>query len=193
MAAHAQIRQTVEARRRPRPSAAPAPVAQDVGEIAVLQDNGDLVLPQNLFDLRGVGLRFTRNGSSYTLSKIDGSFRSALGNRVTLGDDDSAAVAIPFSFPFYGTADRRVHQFRRQHHFGEEDQASTDRNLARMLTGPPRVSPFFADLDPTRGGKIFVNAAPDQYTVTWCSRPRLRLDAGRRPFRRRSCPTAASK
>src|SRR5262249_34548800 len=39
-----------------------------------------------------------------------------------------------------------------------------------MLAGPPRVSPFFADLDPTTGtGKIFVNAASDQYTVTWCS------------------------
>ena len=38
-----------------------------------------------------------------------------------------------------------------------------------MLTGPPRVSPFFADLDPTTGGgRIFLNAASDAYTVTWC-------------------------
>src|SRR6185503_8656493 len=36
-------------------------------------------------------------------------------------------------------------------------------------TGPPRVSPFLADLDPTTGnGRIFLNAAADQYTVTWC-------------------------
>jgi hypothetical protein len=38
-----------------------------------------------------------------------------------------------------------------------------------MLAGPPRVAPFFADLDPTQtGGKIFVNAASDQFTVTYC-------------------------
>src|SRR5262249_20792880 len=109
--------------------------------------------------------------SSYTLSKIDGTFRSALGSRVTLSDDDSAAIAIPFAFPFYGTnqtaafvnSDGNIT-------FGEEDHESTDRNLARMLAGPPRRPPFFADLDPTTGtGKIFVNAASDQYTVTWCS------------------------
>jgi hypothetical protein len=98
-----QIRQTVEAASRDQQPAAvsPAPVAADVGDIAVLQDNGDLVLPQNVYDVRNMGLRFTRSGSSYTLSKIDASFRSALGNRVTLADDDSAAVAIPFSFPYY--------------------------------------------------------------------------------------------
>ena len=39
-----------------------------------------------------------------------------------------------------------------------------------MVTGPPRVAPFFADLDPTTGtGKIFVNAAADQFTVTYCN------------------------
>ena len=100
-----EIRRTVEeASRTDRPSiTSPAPVAEDIGEIAVLQDNGDLVLPANAYDVRSMGLKFTRNGSSYTLSKIDGNFRSALGGRVTLNDDDSASVAIPFGFPFYGT------------------------------------------------------------------------------------------
>jgi hypothetical protein len=148
----------------------PAPVAEDVGEIAVIQDTGDLILAQNAYDVRNIGLRFARSGGSYTLSRIDGNFRSALGNRVTLGDDDSVQIAIPFSFPFYGTAqtagfinsDGNIT-------LGEEDKSSVDRNVARFLTGPPRIAPFFADLDPTTGtGKIFVNAASDQYTVTWC-------------------------
>jgi hypothetical protein len=39
-----------------------------------------------------------------------------------------------------------------------------------LLTGPPRVSPFLADLDPATGnGRVFVNAASDRYTVTWCN------------------------
>ncbi|HYT69536.1 MAG TPA: hypothetical protein VEL51_24165 [Vicinamibacterales bacterium] len=149
----------------------PAPVAEDVGEIAVLQDTGDLILPANPYDVRSVGLRFTRNGSSYTLSKIDGTFRSALGNRVTLSDDDSVNVNIPFSFPFYGMA-QTVAFVNSDGNitFGEEDKSSTERNVARLLTGPARVAPFFADLDPSTGtGKIFVNAASDQYTVTWCA------------------------
>jgi hypothetical protein len=149
----------------------PKPDAEDIGEIAVIQDTGDLILPANPYDVRSTGLRFTRSGSSYTLSKIDGNFRATLGNRVTLEDDDSAAVAIPFSFPFYGIAQTAAFVNSDGNiTFGEEDKASTERNVARLLTGPPRVAPFLADLDPTTGsGRIFVNAASDAYTVTWCN------------------------
>ena len=45
---------------------------------------------------------------------------------------------------------------------------STTRGFARLLGGPPRVAPFFADLDPSTGGRVFVDAAADAFTVTWC-------------------------
>jgi hypothetical protein len=149
----------------------PTPVAEDIGEIAVVQDTGDLIVAANPYDVRSTGLRFTRNGTSYALSRVDGNFRSTLGNRVTLSDDDSANVNIPFSFPFYGTGQTAAFVNSDGNiTFGEEDKSSTERNIARLLTGPPRVAPFFADLDPSTGvGKIFVNAAADGYTVTWCS------------------------
>ncbi|HET7696858.1 MAG TPA: hypothetical protein VFK57_14185 [Vicinamibacterales bacterium] len=148
----------------------PAPVAEDIGEIAVLQDTGDLILPANPYDLRSTGLRFTRSGGGYTLSKVDGNFRSALGARLTLTDDDSAGGTIPFAFPFYGGSQTQAFVNSDGNiTFGEEDKSSTERNVARVLTGPPRVAPFFTDLDPTTGsGRIFLNAAPDAYTVTWC-------------------------
>ena len=168
-----QIRAAVEAASRgeqPTAVTAPAPVAEDVGEIAVLQDTGDLILPLNPLDLRSIGLRFTRNGSGYTLSKIDATFRPTLGTKLTLTDDDSAEVDIPFSFPFYGTAQTAAFVNSDGNiTLGEGDKASTERNLGRLITGAPRIAPFFTDLDPTTGtGKIFVNAAADQYTVTWC-------------------------
>ena len=148
----------------------PAPVAQDIGEIAVVQDTGDLVLPANPYDLRSTGLRFSRAGGSYTLSKIDGNFRANLGTRLTLTDDDAVGGAIGFAFPFYGSS-QTVAFVNSDGNitFGEGDKSSTERNVARVLTGPPRVAPFFADLDPTTGtGRIFLNAASDAYTVTWC-------------------------
>ena len=36
--------------------------AIDIGEIAVVQDEGDLIESPNTYDLRNLGLRFTRNG-----------------------------------------------------------------------------------------------------------------------------------
>ncbi len=144
----------------------------DVGDIAIVQDEGDLILPPNSYDLRSVGLRFTRNGSGgYNVTKIDGNFKATLGTRLTLGDDDSASSAVPFSFSFYGkpqptafvNSDGNIT-------FEEADKSSTERNVARLLTGPPRVAPFLSDLDPTTGsGRIYLNAASDQFTVTWCN------------------------
>ena len=158
------------ARRGPTAAVTTGRDAVDVGEIAVLQDEGDLIVPPNQFDLRGAGLRFVRNGSGgYSVSRIDGAFRTTLGTRLTLEDDDSEPLNVPFAFPFYGgqqstafvNSDGNVT-------FEEEDRASTDRSIARVLTGPPRVAPFFTDLDPTTGGRVFAHAAADQYTVTWC-------------------------
>ena len=143
----------------------------DIGEIAVLQDEGDLIAPPNQFDIRNTGLRFTRNGSGgYDVRRIDGAFRTTLGTRLTLTDDDSRQVNVPFSFPMYGRGQTTAFVNSDGNiTFEQEDRASTDRNVARLLTGPPRVAPFLADLDPSTGsGRVFANATADQYTVTWC-------------------------
>jgi hypothetical protein len=144
----------------------------DIGDIAVVQDEGDLILPPNTYDLRSLGLRFTRNASGgYNVARIDGNFRSALGTRLTLDDDDSAPGTMPFGFSLYGKAQTAVFVNSDGNiTFEEADKSSSERNVARLLTGPPRVAPFLADLDPTAGsGRIFLNAASDQYTVTWCN------------------------
>ena len=78
---------------------------------------------------------------------------------------------MPFGFSFYGkTQTTAFVNSDGNITFEEADKSSTERNVARLLTGPPRVSPFLADLDPSTGsGRIFLNAAADQYTVTWCN------------------------
>lgn len=158
--------------RRPAPRGLGTPSDSiDVGEIAVIQDQGDVIAPPNQFDLRGAGVRFTRNGAGgYDARRIDGTFRGTLGRQLTLSDDDSASAPVAFNFPFYGTpqTDAFVNSDGNVT-FGEGDSASTERDVARLLTGAPRVSPFFADLDPSAGGRIFVNATADLYTVTWCN------------------------
>jgi hypothetical protein len=145
--------------------------AEDVGEIAVILDQGDIVAPPTTFDLRNSGVRFTRNASGgYDARRIDPSFRQTLGQQLALGDDAGVAAPLAFSFNFYGNS--RTDAFVNSDGnvtFGEEDVASTERNVARFLTGPPRVSPFLADLDPSTAGRIFVNATPNIYSVTWCS------------------------
>ena len=148
--------------------------AEDVGEIAVLQDEGDLILAANSYDLKDVTLRFEPNAAGgYDVTRVgSASYRPLLGDQVLLGDDDSAALALPFEYPYYG----RVHTGAFVNSdgnitFEEGDDASTLRDISRLLTGPPRVAPFLADLDPSAAGAVFAHTGADAVTVTWCAVP----------------------
>jgi hypothetical protein len=142
----------------------------DVGEVAVIQDEGDLVAAPNAFDLQFTGVRYVpRSGGGYDITRIDPAFRPEIGDRVTLADDDSVAKSLPFPFTFYGrgqsvafvNSDGNIT-------FGEADRSSSARSIARLLEGAPRVAPFLADLDPSAGGAVFVRAGVDALTATWC-------------------------
>jgi hypothetical protein len=149
------------------------PAAARSGDIAVLNDDGSLVVAANPFDLGGSVLRFDPNGQGgYDVSRGAGALRADLGRRLRLADDDTSEEATPFAFPFYGAA--RTSAFVNSDGnltFGEGDVATDARSLGRVLAGAPRVAPFFADLDPAKGGGIFVGAASDAFTVTWCEVP----------------------
>jgi hypothetical protein len=148
----------------------PQPAAADVGDVAVLQDEGDLVGAANAFDIKLTGLRFVPNASGgYNIVRIDPAFRPTLGDRVTLEDDDSVAETLPFGFTFYGKSqtDAFVNSDGNVT-FGEADRSSSARNISRLLTGAPRVALFLSDLDPTTGGAVFVRLAADAFTATWC-------------------------
>ncbi len=159
------------ARLRGQALVSPSPAGADVGHIAVLQDQGDLVLRANRLDLSDVGLRFTQNGSGgYDVRRTEAPFRAPLGSRLTLSDDDSRAATVPFAFPFFGQSQTSAFVNSDGNvTFGEGDNASSERSVSRVLTGAPRVAAFFADLDPSAGGSVWLNATATEFTVTWCA------------------------
>jgi hypothetical protein len=131
---------------------APAPVGEDVGDVAVHQRHRrpgpaaeQLRRPQHRPALHAQRRQLHAVAHRRQLPQRAGQPRHAV-------DDDSANVNIPFSFPFYGVGQTAAFVNSDGNiTFGEEDKSSTERNIARLLTGPPRVAPFFADLDPTQG------------------------------------------
>jgi hypothetical protein len=166
--------QAALARRRPAPASIPAAsTADDIGQVAVIRDQGDLLLPANAFDLRATAVAFARNGSGgYDARRSDRQFQSAVGEKIPLGDDDSARLALPFTFAFY--AGRYTDLFVNSDGnvtFVTDEHASTDRNVARFLTGPPRIAPAFDDLDPSSAGGVFRRMDGDALLLTWCDVP----------------------
>ena len=163
-------------------SITPSASTEDIGQVAVVRDEGDLVLTPNAFDLRAVGVAFARNGSGgYDVRRSDRPFQSAVGEKITLGDDESARLTLPFTFPFY--AGRYAEAFVNSDGnvtFVVEEHASTDRNVARFLTGPPRIAPVFDDLDPSQAGSgVFRRTDGDALLLTWCDVPEFDSPANR--------------
>jgi hypothetical protein len=163
------------ARRARAAGAVVRPMAdRDANNIAILEDHGgDLIIPPNSFDLANTGIRFEPSAGSYSVTRSSANFRAPLGQALSLEDDAStSATTIPFSFDFFGrrftslfvNSDGNIT-------FEEADNASTERGITRLATGVPRVAPFFADLDPSAGGRVFLTSGPDALTVTWCAVP----------------------
>ncbi len=164
-------------------AAQPRPRAQDIGNIAVLEDNGDLVLRANPFNLNGrtvtfqpldgnaTRYRFQTGGDTY-----DAQAASAGAPLDGLGDDDARPVPLPFNFPFYGSSYSQVFVNSDGNlTFGESDTASTDRSLGRMTAGPPRISALFRDLDPSQAPQsVRVRSETGRFVVSWVSVPEYR-------------------
>ncbi len=156
-----------------------APRIETIGELVVVTDHGTIVSEANPFDLHGRGVVFSPAGNRGYMSFVGGvPFEPSLGDRVSMGDDASRSFDLTFPFPFYGKEhDRLFLNSEGNLTFERPDSASSARSLERMLNGPPRISLFFTDLDPSDDGEVRVLATPDRFVVTWQSVPEFGGDS----------------
>lgn len=155
---------------KPRLSSAAPSVADTVGNVALLEADSSIVSDPNPFDLRGVSLSFapTQEAGRYRTAGTSEPIDVALGDPVELGDDDTLEIDLPFEFPFFEIRQKRVFLNSDGNlTFQSADHASTARSLERFLSGPPRIAPFFADLDPSQGGTVRVARLAERLAVTW--------------------------
>jgi hypothetical protein len=125
----------------------------DVGDVAVIVDNGSILIPpkpSNPFDLgTPSALLFVAGADEFTVSAPGTAFDPGIGGNLGLGDDDATAVegvdSLTFpGFPFLGTTYKTDQIFvGSDGHitFGEPEDSSTSRDAGRHIGGPPRVSP----------------------------------------------------
>ena len=156
--------------KRPRGLDSTEPTAVDAGEIAVLQDQGDLMTLANPLDLGDAALRFTPNAlGGYDVDQARYEFRQPFGSPLTLTDDDTRELTLPFGFTFFNQRyERAFVNSDGNLTFTEADTASTERSVSRFLSGPPRIAPLFADLDPSTGGRVLTSSDRSRFSITWC-------------------------
>ncbi len=169
-----ESRQRRAADRRPLSEVAPVSVAQfDVGDVAVIEDDGTLIVQPNPFDLSLKAFRFVPSGTStYNLEAVNKLFDASGSTPVILGDDDSALENLGFAFTFYGQTYSSVYLNSDGNlTFLQPDSASSARDLGRFSSGPPRIGPLFSDLDPPLGGIVSVRNDPDGLLFAWSRVP----------------------
>lgn len=153
--------------------------ARDYGHLAVMDASGGVLMEPNPFHLTGRSIVFEPAAGGYSISTGPQAYDEAAVSAGLalegLGDDDFRAVDLPFEFPFFGRAHRRmlVHSDGNIT-FGQPDAVSASRSLGRLLAGPPRIAPLFADLDPSRGGAVRVRLEASRAVVTWADVPEFR-------------------
>lgn len=169
-------------RKANQPSAAVEvpPAVKDVGNLVVMEDSGGVVARRNDFDLDRKTVAFLpSSAASYRFEVSGSSYEPAAASAGTpiagLGDDDSRRFALPFAFPFYGTAYREIWVNSDGNlTFTGGDSASMERSLGRLNAGLPRIAPLFEDLDPSaapEGVRVF--AEPGRFVVSWVAVPQF--------------------
>lgn len=166
------LRMLIAARKKKLGLAQRLGATRDVGQIAVIEDDGSIILPNNPFDLTDAVLHVAPSGlASYTISRKTGALNANLGTSLPLTDDASQQMAFQngFQFPFFGSSHSGVFVNSDGNiTFGQGDSASTDRSITRFNSGPPRIGGFFADLDPeTSPGAVYFNQLNDRVVITW--------------------------
>jgi hypothetical protein len=144
----------------------------DVADVALLHDRGDLVIRRNPFDLTGTGLRFTpRDPESYDVVGLPLPLATG-GMSLGIATGSATAVDLPFAFPFFGIAASRVFvNADGSLTLGTADTGPGERGLGRFLGGPPRIAPFMALLDPSRGGSVTADVGADRAVFSWTGVP----------------------
>lgn len=148
--------------------------AERVGDVAVLVDDGSLIIQPNPLDLGNFGIQYTpQKKGGFVASATEAILEENLGERISLSDDDSRQINFPkkFRFRFFGKLQKRmfVHSDGNLT-FTAPDAASTARDLNRLISGPPRIAPLFADLNPeaaTGEAGIYVLTSDKKVVVTW--------------------------
>jgi hypothetical protein len=144
-------------------------VQQDVGDVAVIEDDGTIVVDPNPFDLKSKSFRFEpADFSTYRVVATSTAFDATGGIPISLKDDDSTAITLRSPFSFYGNNYGSV-QVNSDGNltFQQSDTASTGRDIGRFTSGPPRIGPLFTDLNPQQGGTISYPYDPDGLLIVW--------------------------
>jgi hypothetical protein len=141
----------------------------DVDDVALLVDEGDLVVRRNPLDLAGRSIRLEPAEAGYRRAALQLPLEP-VGTPLQVTDSSPVPLDLPFAFPFLGAAYRSVWVHADGHLTFEAPDPGTP-GVLRLVDGPPRIAALYSDLDLSRGGLVGARLEDARVIVTWSDVP----------------------
>lgn len=133
------------------------------------------VFGNGTFDLSNGSLLFLPSGSSYLVIAGTNTWFTGLSNNLSLGDDVTTAVTLPFPFPHAGGLASTISVCSNGYVWlGSNTSADLSATSTEFLTDPMgRIAALWMDLNPNVGGGVYadLDSATGDFVITWSQVP----------------------
>jgi hypothetical protein len=154
------------------------PDVVDVGDTAVITDNGTIIQPPNNFDLKNRALLMTPDGDGYRATREDIEFIDDVGTKLAgflsldgvSPDSDDGYIEVQLDeagFPFFGEIHSSLFVGTNGYITLGAPDISARVSPSILATGPPRIAPLWADLSASKKGGVFYNRVGETHVITW--------------------------
>ncbi|HKG21957.1 MAG TPA: hypothetical protein VKC34_08650 [Blastocatellia bacterium] len=153
------------------------------GDIALIEDNGTIVMPPSKFDLKNSTILFTPEGDGYRVGGGDVDFSRDLGFKLNYffgsngdllagSDDGHREVRLTGpAFPFYGTFYETIFVGTNGYITFTGGDVAGRSSATSLATELPRIAALWADLDVTSRGGVYYNRIGGRHIITWDAAP----------------------
>ena len=156
------------------------PRAENIDNVALIADDGTIVVQPNKFNLKKRSLIFTPDAAGYRIERSDPSFEVDRGSKLSgflgadgrPGGENNGYIDLSLagaSFPFYGTFYDTIYVGTNGYITFVQGDTSARISAASLAIEMPRIAPLWADLDIDDGGNIYYNRLEGRHLVTWDS------------------------
>jgi hypothetical protein len=154
------------------------PSLRDTGDIAIIEDDGTIVIPPSGFSLKNSSVLFAPDGDGYRISSGGVGFSTDFGSRLgyfligenKLGDFDNAYRDVSLTgprFQFFGVYYDTIYIGTNGYITFTQGDTTARISPSALATQLPRIAPLWADLEFNDSGNIYYNRLEGRYLITW--------------------------